>query len=96
MTYFQHTFAVPVMLALALLLPAAGFSADYYWVGGSGLWSDHNNHWATASGGNVFHDQVPTSMDNVFFDGSPFLFGGTVVIACSPRAFLIPVNLPQS
>lgn len=56
------------------------FALDYYWVGGSGLWSDHNNHWATTSGGNVFHDQVPQSMDNVFFDENSFPNGGTVTI----------------
>jgi hypothetical protein len=56
-------------------------SADnYYWVNGSGAWSDHNNHWATTSGGNVFHDQVPQSMDNVYFDANSFPAGGTVTI----------------
>jgi hypothetical protein len=53
---------------------------DYYWVGGSGLWSDHNHHWATTSGGAVFHDQVPQSMDNVYFDANSFPAGGTVTI----------------
>lgn len=53
---------------------------DYYWVGGTGMWSDHNNHWATSSGGNVFHDQVPQSMDNVYFDANSFPAGGTVTI----------------
>jgi len=56
------------------------FALDYYWVGGSGLWSDHNNHWATTSGGAIFHDQVPQSMDNVFFDANSFPSGGTVTI----------------
>ncbi|MFN0014214.1 MAG: hypothetical protein ACKVU2_06660 [Saprospiraceae bacterium] len=48
---------------LAVFFAGVSISAhalDYYWVGGSGMWSDHNNHWATSSGGNVFHDQVPT------------------------------------
>ncbi|MCE7926845.1 MAG: hypothetical protein DYG98_27735, partial [Haliscomenobacteraceae bacterium CHB4] len=69
--------------ASATLAPATGCGSglDYYWVGGSGLWSDHNNHWATTSGGNVFHDQVPTSMDNVYFDAnSGFSPGDTVTI----------------
>ena len=44
------------------------------------MWSDHNNHWATSSGGNIFHDQVPTSMDNVYFDANSFPAGGTVTI----------------
>jgi len=47
-------------------------AADYYWVGGSGNWSDFENHWATASGGNVFHTETPGQLDNVFFDASSF------------------------
>ena len=42
---------------------------DYYWVGGSGQWTDVS-HWATASGGSSFHAFPPTSIDNVFFDGN--------------------------
>ncbi|MBV6443676.1 MAG: hypothetical protein EPGJADBJ_05459 [Saprospiraceae bacterium] len=66
--------------ASATLSLPPGCGLDYYWVGGSGLWSDHNNHWATTSGGNVFHDQVPTSMDNVYFDAnSGFMPGNNTV-----------------
>jgi len=42
-------------------------AADYYWVKGTGIWSDLS-HWATTSGGGIFHFQVPTANDNVFFD----------------------------
>lgn len=45
---------------------------DYYWVGGTGMWSDYGNHWATSSNGTAFHNQVPTSMDNVYFDANSF------------------------
>lgn len=68
---------------LSVFLASISISAhalDYFWVGGSGMWSDHNNHWATSSGGNVFHDQVPQSMDNVHFDVNSFPSGGTVTI----------------
>lgn len=44
---------------------------DYYWVGGSGLWSDIN-HWATTSGGSVLHNQAPTAANNVIFDQNSF------------------------
>ena len=44
-------------------------AADYYWVGGSGDWSDIN-HWATSSGGTTKHIQTPTSNDNVIFDAN--------------------------
>ncbi len=47
-------------------------ATDYYWVGGSGLWSDYENHWATSSGGDTFHIKVPESTDNVIFDENSF------------------------
>ena len=45
--------------------------ANYYWVGGSGDWNDIN-HWATTSGGAIHHGQIPTALDDVFFDGNSF------------------------
>lgn len=56
-----------------------GFSADYYWVGGTGLWSEVDQHWATTSGGTSFHSIVPTSDDNVIFDANSFDATGQVV-----------------
>jgi hypothetical protein len=41
---------------------------EYYWVGGTGNWSDFSHHWATTSGGSSFYLQVPQSVDNVHFD----------------------------
>ncbi|MCL3779614.1 right-handed parallel beta-helix repeat-containing protein, partial [Prolixibacteraceae bacterium JC049] len=52
---------------------------DYYWVGGTGNWSDYQNHWATTSGGTTFHDQIPTLQDNVHFDDNSFTAPGQVV-----------------
>jgi gliding motility-associated-like protein len=54
------------------------FADDYYWVGGTGLWSDIN-HWATSSGGSVLHSQVPTANDDVFFDANSFNQEGQTV-----------------
>lgn len=51
---------------------------DYYWVGGSGNWSDAS-HWATTSGGNTFHDDPPSALDNVFFDSNSALQEGDIV-----------------
>ncbi len=51
---------------------------NYFWVGGTGNWSDIN-HWATASGGFILHIQAPTSGDIVFFDGNSFLASGNKV-----------------
>ncbi|MEQ8681067.1 MAG: MBG domain-containing protein [Cyclobacteriaceae bacterium] len=47
-------------------------SQDYYWVGGSGNWSDFANHWATTSGGSTFHTGEPGVLDNVYLDANSF------------------------
>jgi gliding motility-associated-like protein len=43
---------------------------DYYWVGGSGLWSDLNS-WRTPSG--QIPNEVPDGSDNVFFNENSFI-----------------------
>lgn len=53
----------------------ASRAGTYYWVGGSGNWSDYGHHWATSSGGQVFHVQVPTPNDTVYFDSLSFTGG---------------------
>ncbi len=53
-------------------------AADYYWVKGTGIWSDLN-HWATTSGGGIYHFTVPTANDNVFFDANSFTGPNQVV-----------------
>ncbi len=45
---------------------------DYYWVGGSGNWTDFENHWVAESGGNTFHTGVPGVLDNIYFDANSF------------------------
>jgi hypothetical protein len=68
--------------ALCTLLLLTSFYAnalDYYWVGGKGNWSDYTHHWATSSGGNIFHSSVPSSIDNVFFDANSFTTTGQTV-----------------
>jgi len=44
--------------------------ATYYWVGGSGNWSDATNHWSNASGGSPSASYLPTSADDVVFDAN--------------------------
>lgn len=51
---------------------------DYYWVGGSGNWSDIS-HWMTTSGGTTQHSQTPTAEDNVYFDANSFTAPGQTV-----------------
>ncbi|MFH0894038.1 MAG: hypothetical protein V2A54_06350, partial [Bacteroidota bacterium] len=47
-------------------------AANYYWVGGTGNWSAAGTHWATSTGGAVFHLTAPTQNDDVFFDANSF------------------------
>ena len=43
-------------------------AADYFWIGGSGNWSDPNN-WSATSGGAAI-GSIPTATDNVIFDAN--------------------------
>ncbi|TAL67032.1 MAG: hypothetical protein EPN82_15785 [Bacteroidetes bacterium] len=54
------------------------FSTDYFWVGGSGNWSEIS-HWAIASGSTTTHLVVPTQDDNVYFDANSFSQNGSIV-----------------
>ncbi|MEO0732020.1 MAG: gliding motility-associated C-terminal domain-containing protein [Bacteroidota bacterium] len=68
-----------VGLGLSMLLlftPLA--AADYFWIGGSGNWSDIS-HWATTSGGTFTHSQAPGADDDVFFDANSFTGPGQTV-----------------
>jgi hypothetical protein len=47
-------------------------AANYYWVGGTGNWSQFATHWAKSSGGSTFYTQAPTLSDNVVFDSNSF------------------------
>jgi hypothetical protein len=61
------------ILVLICMITGLNASAnEYYWVGGSGNWSDFASHWATSSGGNSFYLQIPQSVDNVHFDANSF------------------------
>ena len=60
-----------IILWLICLYPCKSIAINYYWVGGTGSWSDIN-HWATTSGGTINHLQVPTAFDDVIFDTSSF------------------------
>ena len=68
-----------MLFVLITFLTNHAQAADYYWVGGSGSWSDLT-HWATSSGGSTYHSQVPTFKDNVYFDGNSFPKTGEEVL----------------
>lgn len=52
--------------------------ADRYWVGGTGNWSDYNNHWSATSGGAPGASK-PTLADNVYFNADSFNATGQTV-----------------
>ncbi len=66
------------LILATLLFSTLGFSQDYYWVGDEGNWSDLT-HWATASGGNTFHTELPGPDNDVYFDENSFSMPGKVV-----------------
>ena len=75
----NFTSAIRSLIIISLLhVSTQAFSADYYWVGGSGVWTDLT-HWATSSGGGTFHAIVPTPLDNVIFDANSFSANGQTV-----------------
>lgn len=65
---------------VALLVGVQGVAADYYWVGGTGNWSDFSNHWATTSNGSTFHTTAPTLSDDVYIDGYSYSSSDTLYI----------------
>lgn len=78
---FATNMARLLLLISLLFISFSSYSADYFWVGNSGDWSDLS-HWASASGGagNAF-GSLPTTADNVFFDANSFsIIGETVTI----------------
>src|SRR6185295_15915576 len=68
-----------IYLSILFLFPQFLFASNYYWVGGTGAWSDYAAHWATTSGGTVFHVTIPSPFDDVFFDANSFATTGDTV-----------------
>ena len=70
------------LLLFFLVFPIFAMAqTDYFWVGGSGNWTEATTHWATTSGGSSFHSAAPTSADDVFFDANSFnAIGQTVTV----------------
>jgi gliding motility-associated-like protein len=61
-----------------LLISTKLLGLNYYWIGGSGNWSDLS-HWATTSGGTILHTTIPGTTDNVYFDGNSSPIPGTPI-----------------
>ncbi len=82
----------PLLLTIMILLLAQlGQAADYYWVGGSGDWSDIS-HWATTSGGATRHNVVPSPNDRVFFDANSFTAPNQLVNVNNQSIFCLDMN----
>lgn len=62
-----------------LFIYSVSYGADYYWVNGSGNWTDAVGHWATTSGGTTMHASTPTISDDVYFDSNSFLSAGQTI-----------------
>jgi hypothetical protein len=59
---------IPIVLTFLAVFPS--HAANYYWVNGSGLWSNFSNHWAKIPNPTLpahYHANVPTADDDVFF-----------------------------
>jgi hypothetical protein len=68
-----------LLIGMLCLVSTTIFSQqNYYWVGGTGDWTDLT-HWATTSGGSTKRTNVPTSLDDVFFDANSFSAAGQKV-----------------
>lgn len=75
------------LFTLLILSPLFGQAATFYWVGGSGNWSDFSNHWATSSGGTTFHSSIPTLNDDVVIDNASFTAGSQTLLLDSTFYF---------
>ena len=73
---------------------------DFYWVNGSGNWSDYANHWASTSGGSDFMVRAPSAIDNAFFDANSFTADGQTVnidndeITCADMSWTGAIHNP--
>jgi hypothetical protein len=73
-----------LFILFSVMFTATKIKADnYYWVGGTGNWSDYVQHWAVSSGGQLYHNHVPTPNDTVIFDSLSFLSVNDTVFADS-------------
>ena len=75
-------------------------ASNYYWVDGTGAWSDYATHWATTSGGTVFHVTIPGPNDDVIFDANSFqlafdtVYMGSTITNCHTMDWSAALNAP--
>ncbi len=78
------------LFVILFLFPFTLFSKDFYWIGGSGDWSDIS-HWSTSSGGNATYQTIPGPEDDVYFDENSFE-SESEVIKITKDAFARSIN----
>lgn len=66
-------------------------AADYYWVNGSGSWSDLN-HWRLGSTSGSIPSIVPSSGDNVFFVAGSGFTAGNATVTLNANGFCNNMN----
>jgi len=81
----------PLLLAALLLAVSANLSADtYYWVNGSGDWSQFATHWAKIPNPTLpahYHANIPTDTSDVYFGNTN---GGAAYTVNVNGAFTVP------
>lgn len=87
------------VVVLSCLFSLQLHASNFYWVGGSGNWTDYNQHWATQSGGQIFWGHIPTPTDTVIFDSLSFTGFNDVVTAdnnvyCHTMKWLVSDSMP--
>ena len=89
-----------LVLAILCLISTSTKATDYFWVNGAGNWSDYGTHWATTSGGLLFHTTIPSPNDNVYFDANSFsslsdtLMLDATIINCATMDWSAVTNTP--
>jgi hypothetical protein len=81
------------MFAVLLLITAAFplHAAKYYWVGGSGNWTDLS-HWASTSGGTKQYLTLPGEFDDVIFDANSGFTSTSNVVTMDSTAHCKDMN----
>lgn len=65
------------LIAFVSFIFSSFHAQSFYWIGGSGSWSD-GNHWSITSGG-IASGTIPVAGSTVYFDGSSGLTNASVV-----------------
>jgi len=86
-----------ILSAFLFLFSAShAFAANRYWVGGTGNWSDDDNHWSTTDGGAPGDGNVPSGSDNVIFNTNSGSADYTVTVTSGATSLNLTASAPSS